>query len=401
MEYGWGGARHLYDGEITHEACAFSDCVHWGLRVETNKVPGAVRAAHVSQEEAAVAKTNPSGFISREQRAAVRESVKQKLEQEVRDGKHRKTRIVPILWDLINGTVYANATGATLEKLMEIFERSFGCALHPLAAGEVASQHAQDAAPRRALDDARPTRFVYGPDGEGAWPDYPWVAKGPQPKDFLGNEFLTWLWHEADGRTSVVKTAVGDVTVMFDKGLDLECAYGQTGKDSIRTVGPSHTPEARDALRVGKVPRRAGIVLDAFKQQFSLTLQAETLGVGGARLPEVEEADTPRKLFEGRITLLRDLSATIDGLFGAFLSMRLSPAWQGATASIRQWIEKTAAKAAEPAAEITREQLKATRDLCPKPGGDVEAVTLSSGGRTVTLTAETRKNINRELAETK
>jgi hypothetical protein len=180
---------------------------------------------------------------------------------------------------------------------------------------------------------------VSGPDGEGSYPEYPWTAKGPEPKDFLGNEFMVWLWHEADGRTSVVKTEdAGEVTVMFDRSLDLECAYGQTGRDSIKSVGPSHTPEARDALRVGKVVRRAGLVLDAFKQQFNLNISAESLGVGGAKLPEVEDADTPRKLFEERITLIRDLTRALDGLYATFLKIRASSAWESQTGSIRKWI---------------------------------------------------------------
>ena len=32
-------------------------------------------------------------------------------------------------------------------------------------------------------------------------------SKGPEPKDFLGNEFLMWLWHEADTGSGVVETA--------------------------------------------------------------------------------------------------------------------------------------------------------------------------------------------------
>src|SRR6185437_11135619 len=114
-------------------------------------------------------------------------------------------------------------------------------------------------------------------------PEYPWVAKGPEPKDFLGNEFLVWLWHEADARTGTIVTeGVGEVTVFFDRALDLDCAYAQTGKDTIRGTGPSRTPEARDALRVGKVPRKAGMLLHS-SEQVDLTLTAESLAVGSAK----------------------------------------------------------------------------------------------------------------------
>src|SRR5947209_9649632 len=278
-EYGWSGGRHIYDAQVTFARNVFNDALFFALRIDTNRIPGDVIRAHEAIEEDAVAKANPSGFISKQQKKAVKELVKGKLEEELRSGKFRRSKLVPLLWDVPGQIVHCSAGGATMEKLLEIFERTFGLELHPLSAGSLALQVLDGKGKRREYEDFRPTRFVSGPDGEGSYPEYPWTAKGPEPKDFLGNEFMVWLWHEADGRTSVVRTEdAGEVTVMFDRSLDLDCAYGQTGRDSIKSVGPSHTPEARDALRVGKVVRRAGLVLDAFKQQFNLNLNAETLG---------------------------------------------------------------------------------------------------------------------------
>src|SRR5207248_3705214 len=128
---------------------------------------------------------------------------------------------------------------------------------------------------------------------------YPWVAKGPEPKDFIGNEFLLWLWHELDHRDGTIKTPDGkEVSIFIDRSLDLDCAYGQTGRDGLRGDGPTRMPEARDALRSGKVPRKGGLVVDAGGQQYALTLSGESLSVDGAKLPDVPDADSPRVLFE-------------------------------------------------------------------------------------------------------
>jgi hypothetical protein len=97
-------------------------------------------------------------------------------------------------------------------------------------------------------------------------------------------------------------------------------------------------PEARDALRSGKVPRKAGLVLDAAGQQYTLTLGAEALSIGTAKLPDVEEADTPRVLFEERIALLRELGKTLDALYDSFLKTRASSAWEGYVNGMRRWI---------------------------------------------------------------
>jgi hypothetical protein len=126
--------------------------------------------------------------------------------------------------------------------------------------------------------------------------------------------------------------------------LDLDCAYGITGKDALRATGPHRMPEARDALRSGKLPRKAGMVLDASGMQFSLTFNPEGFAIGSAKLPEVEEADTPRVVFEERIALLRELCKTIDAMFENFLQVRASSAWESKTSGVRRWIMQTANK---------------------------------------------------------
>jgi hypothetical protein len=226
-----------------------------------------------------------------------------------------------------------------LEKLLEIFERTFGLVLEPLSAGSLSLRLLEPQGKRRDYEDLRPTRFVLGPQGESQHPEYPWVAKGPEPKDFVGNEFLLWLIHEADARTSIVATAdAGDITVMIDKTLDLDCAYGETGKDSLRATAPSRMPEAKDALRSGKVPRKAGIVLDIHNQQYSFTFNSELFGFGGMKLPDIEDADTPRTVFEERIGLLRDFCKAFDALLETFLKVRTTSSWESQAQGIRKWI---------------------------------------------------------------
>jgi len=338
VEYGWNGGRHVLDGDFSFENNVFADALHFGLRIDTNKVPADLKKAYQLMEEEAAAAGNPSGLISKNQKREARESVRKKIEEEMRSGKFRRSKLTPILWDVSQQILYSPASGSVFEKLGELFERTIGATLLPLTSGAVALRMLEPRGRRRDYEDMRPTRFAPGPGGEGDHPEYPWVAKGPEPKDFLGNEFLVWLWHEADARTSIVDTeSAGDVTIFIDKSLDLDCAYGQSGSDSIRASGPSRMPEARAALRSGKVPRRAGFVLDVARQQYTLSLKAETMAVGTAKLPEVE-ADTPRVLFEERIALLRELAKTTDALFETFLKLRASSAWESQANTIRRWI---------------------------------------------------------------
>ena len=339
IEYGWSGGRHILDAQFSFEHNVFADALHFALRVDTNKVPGELKKAWKLMEEDASAAENPSGFISKNQKRQVKDVLRRKIDEEVRTGKFRRSRLTPVLWDLPGQMVYSPAGPSAFEKLRELFERTFGLELQPLTSGGLAMRKLESAGRRRDYEDSRPTRFVPGPQGESDYPDYPWVAKGPEPKDFLGNEFLLWLWHEADHRSGTIKTdAAAEITVYIDRMLDVDCAYGQTGRDFLRGAGPSRSPEARDALRSGKLPRKAGLVIDAFRQQYTLTLNAEALSLSGVKLPDVENAESPRVLFEERVALLRDLGKAIDALFETFLRVRASSAWEGCVSGMRKWI---------------------------------------------------------------
>jgi hypothetical protein len=345
VEYGWNGGRHIFDDQFSFENNVFADCLFFALRIDSNKVPGTVKKAYTLIEEAAIAKKNPSGFISKAQKKEAKETVAQKIEEDMKSGKFRRSKIIPLLWDLPNQTVYSTAAGANFEKLAEIFERTFKCELQPLSAGSLGQRLLVESGKRRDYEDLKPTRFAHGPEGESQHPDYPWVAKGPEPKNFLGNEFLLWLWHHADAKDGEVVTKhAGAVSLLFDRALDLDCTYGATGKDSLRGTGPTRMPEAKDALRTGKVPRKAFLTIHAQGNQFDFNFNPEQFLVASAKLPDIEDVDSPRALFEERISLLRDLAKTIDAMYQAFLVVRASSAWDGQSTTMRKWIQATTIK---------------------------------------------------------
>ena len=222
---------------------------------------------------------------------------------------------------------------------MELFERSFSLELQPLSAGSLAQKILESRGRRREYEDFRPTRFVLGDGGDGHYPEYPWTAKGPQPKDFLGNEFLLWLWHEADHDDGTIKTEKAEVTRFSSTNRwTLTAPTAKAAGTASAAPAQPAVPEARDALRTGKIPRKMGMVLDVSGQQFTLAFNAETFTVNSARLPDVEDAETPRVIFEERVTMMRDLWQAIDSMFEAFLKRRASSAWESQTASIRKWI---------------------------------------------------------------
>jgi hypothetical protein len=222
--------------------------------------------------------------------------------------------------------------------LGEMFEKSFGLELSSLSSGNVALEWAQKHSRQRNYEDTRPTRFVLGPEGESHWPEYPWCLKGESPKDYLGNEMLLWLWHKSVSGDGTVELAdKTEASVFLDAVLDLDCGYGITGRDVLKGTGVHAGPEARDAVRVGKVPRKAGLVLDWLGKQYAMTLSGENLAISGAKLPEAKDADNERAVMEHRLTCVDDLCQLVDGLMEAFLAVRFSGKWESQMQEIRKW----------------------------------------------------------------
>src|SRR2546423_3696495 len=94
VEYGWSGGRHIFDGQFTFDRNVFNDAVAFALRIDTNRVPGDVKKAYEIMEEDAAAANNPSGFISKSQKRGVKDLVRQKIEEEMKSGRFRRSKLV-------------------------------------------------------------------------------------------------------------------------------------------------------------------------------------------------------------------------------------------------------------------------------------------------------------------
>ena len=124
---------------------------------------------------------------------------------------------------------------------------------------------------------------------------------------------------------------------MISKTLTLDCPRGETGRDSLSNEGPTRLPEALRALQSGKLPRKAGLLLDRQGLTYDLTLQAETFSVSGAALPK-EDGVSGREAQEGRIDNLRHLTETLDLLFALYVRRRLDSGWNAELVRLRDWL---------------------------------------------------------------
>jgi hypothetical protein len=332
---GWAGGDHVLDVSFDLAKNIVNDALNLAIRVDTDKVPGALLRAYTRIETDARAQLNPSGFPTKAQRQEAKEAARMRAEAESADGRFRRIAHYPVLWDGQTNTLYAGTTSASvLDRLLTLFRETFGRTLEPVTAGSLALSQAGLHGQERTVEDNGPIPFV----GQGAYSTVAWADSDASSRDFWGNEFLIWLWHTLQNEGDTIPLPDGsEAVVMVAKTLTLDCPRGETGRDCLTNEGPTRLPEAFRALQAGKLPRRAGLIVVRHGTQYELTLQAETLAVSGAQLPKIEGA-TGHDLHVARVDSLRHLVETLDLLYDAYGRRRTSPDWNGELGRIRHWL---------------------------------------------------------------
>jgi hypothetical protein len=336
VEAGWTAGDHILDTKFDLAKNIVSDTLHFCLRVDTNRLPSDLMRAYAQVELQGLAKDNPSGHPSARQKREAREAARDRLEEEAKDGRFLKRKTYPVLWDAPSNELLVGTTAVTaLDRLHTLFEHTFGVGFEPLSAGRLAFRLAEVRQQTRGVDDAKPAPFLPGVSpSELAWlPD-------ETSRDFLGNEYLLWLWFMLDNDSDTIAlTDKSEATLMLSRTLVLECPRGQTGRETISSDGPTRLPEARRAIQSGKLPRKVGLTVVRHEQQYELTLSAESLAVSGARLPATE-AEDDRGCLEERVTQLRHLLETLDLLYDTFAERRASDTWTMELARMQKWLQR-------------------------------------------------------------
>jgi len=330
---GWTAGDHILDVKFDLAKNIVHDTLQFALRIDEQKVPGDLLRAYMQVELEGLAAQNPSGIPSARQKREARMLAKERLEQEAKDGRYLRRKAIPLLWDAPSGELIVGSTSVTaLDRLHALFKETFDRGIEPLGAGRQAFAIAETSGQTRGIDDAAATVFV-----PGQVPSVVWTPDETN-RDFLGNEFILWLWHHLENESDTL--TLGDrseVTLMLARTLVLECPRGQTGRESFSSEGPTKLPEALRAIQAGKLPRKVGLTLVRHDDQYEMTLHAESLAVTSVRLPPPEGEDE-RARHEERVTQLRALFETLDLMYAGFLERRLGDEWRRETAKIKKWL---------------------------------------------------------------
>ena len=167
-------------------------------------------------------------------------------------------------------------------------------------------------------------------------------------KNFLGREFLTWLWFFAEsGGGQFQVTGDGrkkwDAQIWIDDRIALTAKVGQSHEHVIKGGTPGTCQEAALALSHGKSVREMRVALEIEDiGLYSLTLNGDDLSPRGIKLPEPRE-EVDESPLEQRVRLTTILSSALDQLLVTFMDERASKVWDTEKlTAIRTWIKTRA-----------------------------------------------------------
>lgn len=154
--------------------------------------------------------------------------------------------------------------------------------------------------------------------------------------DYLGPEFLTWLWWRADTNPGFAHANGTEVFIHFDEHLEFRGERSAARRTILRTGMPGASMEARAAVRSGKALVAARILLARGEDEVRFTLRAEDLDISSLKLPAPEGDTREERLMaciEAQDLFIDDLQLCLR----TFLEVRLGPGWEADVESIRTW----------------------------------------------------------------
>jgi hypothetical protein len=287
---------------------------HWWLRFrrDVKKFP----AARLQMEIANAERTRGKKLSARERR-----ELKDHLHEQLLPGILPRTQFFDVLVSKDLGTALLLSTSkAAREAFAQLAKDSFGITVERLTSGAHRSLK---------VDKLTPTVFP----GRG-----PKQLELPGAGEYLGCELLLWLWWkwETDGGEFSIPSGI--VGIAIDDRVEFEAGDDETSM-VLRHGLTTQSAEARTALRNGRVPTKARLLVAKGQLQWTVTLDGASLAMGSVGLPEdSDDCETPEDVTADRAENWLGLHTIVEHLFDKFMGDRVSMAWAAKAREIAEWM---------------------------------------------------------------
>ena len=166
-----------------------------------------------------------------------------------------------------------------------------------------------------------------------------------QTREFIGREFLTWLWFKSETSEGLFSPEGADPCQLW---LDDRVTLKSDGEEKVQQVicqgADSYLTEARHALMEGKKVTQARIKFIQGDNEWAFTLDAAWLNFRSLKPPKVmaDIQEDPEGLFFERLHLIKKAEDILEAVFLDFVKLRISKKWYAEELpAFRNWIKKS------------------------------------------------------------
>lgn len=161
--------------------------------------------------------------------------------------------------------------------------------------------------------------------------------------EFLGREFLLWLWYNSELNGGTYKLEDSEVELWVDRRIVLRHDDDEGSEKIICTGDNPHLKEARFALSENKQVTECRLRLVIEDNEYSFILDSEWLNLKSLKAPKVmqDKDDDPDGIFYERMFLIEQAISAVDAIYTQFIDLRTSPEWdESAKPRLLEWINK-------------------------------------------------------------
>ncbi|NUP10976.1 MAG: hypothetical protein HOW73_33435 [Polyangiaceae bacterium] len=154
---------------------------------------------------------------------------------------------------------------------------------------------------------------------------------------FVGREFLLWLWFESELYETNLRPTNADACALW---LESELTLASEAEETrVKSSTPGLAPEAKQALRQGKLPKQTKLRLVWGELEYGWKMNADTLAIASLKIPaQLKSQDDKYEALYERMRLTESLETILDALYADFITLRLDVAWENVIVpQMRRW----------------------------------------------------------------
>ena len=173
------------------------------------------------------------------------------------------------------------------------------------------------------------------------------IAVAYRRYQFVGDEFLTWLWYIIERDTRLLNRLDKDLAALeIGNRMVFENRYRRDSGETVTVKGEeANMDEGLLALKKGAMVTEVNLVYRSGDQEWRFNLKGESLNISSLRVPESGKVETKEDI-EGavieKIYFYEKILNLINELFKYFIKIRVSNEWSAKTVpAMRKWIVST------------------------------------------------------------